>query len=107
MRAYKVVSVAVLHVRKIDYCPWRWSAFSECASSYCSFNVQFGLDIVSKEKKSSWVYCIVFFFLVYLPQPLSSLLSLQSSLWSHTWLEGTQFPLSHLNLPGGQVGAGV
>lgn len=61
----------------------------------------------SKKKKKKVLVFIVLFFFVYLPQPFSSLLSLQSSLWSHTWLEGTQFPLSHLNLPGGQVGAGV
>lgn len=41
------------------------------------------------------------------PHPFSSLLSEQSSLLSHTWLKEIQWPFSHLNSPGGQVGAGV
>lgn len=41
------------------------------------------------------------------PHPFSSLLSEQSSFLSHTCIRGTQWPLSHLNSAGGQVGAGV
>lgn len=41
------------------------------------------------------------------PHPFSSLLSEQSSFLSHTWLREIQCPLSHLNSPGGQVGAGI
>lgn len=59
-----------------------------------------------KNKIFPCVNCIVS-VCVYSPQPFSSLLSLQSLLWSHTWLDSTQFPLSHLNFPGGQVGSGV
>lgn len=70
------------------------------------FNVVFQHCLVLDNKICYYANFIVPFH-VYSPQPFSSLLSLQSSLWSHTWLDGTQFPLSHLYLPGGQVGGGV
>lgn len=50
---------------------------------------------------------VILFRKAHSPHPFSSLLSEQSSFLSHTRLRDMQCPLSHLNSPGGQVGAGV
>lgn len=94
---------------------WRVCAFIDTYSRTNCNNIEIVINtfvtlhafFMCPQRDSQKVNNVILFRKSHSPHPFSSLLSEQSSFLSHTRLTYIQCPLSHLNSPGGQVGAGV